>query len=175
MWGLEVSEYASQKARARFGDRITTGTLQQGHYKSEFFDAITAFDVVEHIGDPLPFIREIYRLLKPAGVFAVSTADIQSISARFMGSFWPHLKPEHVCFFSTTLLQATLEKAGFSIIYKGAARKKISLTYMQSYFAVFGFPFLSFVLKAFAKCLPKYLRSFPVTIPTGEIFIIAQK
>lgn len=38
-------------------------------YPDNFFDLIVAFDVLEHIEDDVLVIKEIYRVLKPEGVF----------------------------------------------------------------------------------------------------------
>lgn len=42
-------------------------------FKTGFFDSITALDVAEHIPKPYLFFSEVYRVLKPDGVFILQT------------------------------------------------------------------------------------------------------
>lgn len=47
-----------------------------------YFDVITSFETIEHLENPHHFIREIRRVLKPEGIFIMSTPNIQHIFNR---------------------------------------------------------------------------------------------
>jgi 2-polyprenyl-3-methyl-5-hydroxy-6-metoxy-1,4-benzoquinol methylase len=51
-------------------------------WEDNFFDAITAWQVIEHLENPHNFIREAHRLLKPAGLFIFSMPNVQHIFNR---------------------------------------------------------------------------------------------
>ena len=44
------------------------GLLEELCFPDCSFDAVTLFDVIEHVGEPLPLMRECHRILKPGGV-----------------------------------------------------------------------------------------------------------
>ena len=53
-------------------------------YADAFFDAVVSMDVVEHIPDPLPWLREVLRVLKPAGLLFLTTPNYASSSLRII-------------------------------------------------------------------------------------------
>ena len=74
--GVDVSADAIEYARARYGDRnveFAVGDLQQLEREDAEFDAIVAFEVIEHLPHPERFVAEARRVLKPDGVLVVST------------------------------------------------------------------------------------------------------
>lgn len=53
------------------------GTLESVDIPAETYDAAASFQVVEHVQDPRGFMRAIFRLLKPGGVFYATTPHSQ--------------------------------------------------------------------------------------------------
>jgi ubiquinone/menaquinone biosynthesis C-methylase UbiE len=49
---------------------------------SESFDVVTAFQFIEHLEDPMGFIKEAKRILKPGGVFLCTTVNAKMSLAR---------------------------------------------------------------------------------------------
>lgn len=45
------------------------------NYPSNFFDAVVSSDVFEHVSKPEACLKEIYRILKPGGIFALHTGS----------------------------------------------------------------------------------------------------
>ncbi|MEZ4580535.1 MAG: class I SAM-dependent methyltransferase [Caldilineaceae bacterium] len=73
-WGLDgngvelnAAEVARQ-TRERYGLDVIAGTLEDAHLAPAQFDAVTMWDVLEHVYDPAQTLREIHRLLKPGGI-----------------------------------------------------------------------------------------------------------
>ena len=110
--GVEVSGYAGERARAR-GLEVTVGAVETWTVPQASFDVITMWDVIEHLRDPVAVVQVAARGLKPGGVLALSTGDIDSWCARLSGRGW-HLfnLPEHLFFFSSRSLHLLLEHAG---------------------------------------------------------------
>jgi SAM-dependent methyltransferase len=62
------------------------------------FDVITAFDVIEHVPDPVGFLSGIERLLAAGGICFVSTPDVESLVARAFGRRWHFYYPYHLSY-----------------------------------------------------------------------------
>lgn len=78
------------------------------------FDAVTAFDVLEH----LPRIEEdvalVRSLLKRGGIFFASVPNVESLVARAMGRRWNMILLEHLWYFSPRTLDTFLARFGFA-------------------------------------------------------------
>jgi len=53
-------------------------------YADASFDTVVSMDVVEHIPEPLPWLREVLRVLKPAGHLFLTTPNYASPSLRLI-------------------------------------------------------------------------------------------
>lgn len=113
-WGLEPSRWAVEQGRSRNLNMIQ-GTLRDSELDPASFDAVTMWDVIEHLLDPLADVREIARILRPGGVFCVHSINIASPFARLMGKRWPWLVEMHNYYFTPQTLAATVEKAGLHV------------------------------------------------------------
>jgi len=49
-------------------------------YKDEFFDYIIAGELIEHMEDPAKLIKEVFRILKPGGVFSFSVPERENMT-----------------------------------------------------------------------------------------------
>ena len=113
--GVEVSDHASGRARAR-GLDVVTDALETGTITPDTYDVITLWDVIEHLPDPASVTLAAARGLRPGGVLALSTGDLDSWCARLSGPSW-HLfnLPEHLFFFTPRSLTRLLGRAGLVV------------------------------------------------------------
>ncbi len=108
-WGLDLSADAVVRAQARHGSRVARGTLEDASFPAGFFDAITLFDVVEHVYEPRRLAAALASFLKPHGSVLIATPNVSSLLARATGPRWVSYKiPEHVTFFSRKTLADAL-------------------------------------------------------------------
>jgi SAM-dependent methyltransferase len=88
IYGLEVVEERVEKALAN-GIQARAGKGDETFpYEDAWFDVVTSNQVIEHLNNQDKFISEVYRVLKPGGVFLVCTASLASwhnVGALFMG------------------------------------------------------------------------------------------
>lgn len=129
--GVEPSDWAADYAQ-KAGLPIVHGTSIHPEITAQQFDAITIFDVIEHLADPLGELKQAYKLLKPGGYLAVHTMDIDSLASKVMGHRWPWYMAMHVQFFSQKSMIRFLEKAGFEVIWTGTQGRYLRLHYLVS-------------------------------------------
>lgn len=112
--GQEVSKPCTDYA-AQFCTPFR-GTLEEAKYPSDHFDVVVSMSVVEHIPDPMPSLREMWRVLKPGGKLVLRTPNFDSGVARRFGEKYRLLQtPGHVTLFSDTSLRAALHDLGFQV------------------------------------------------------------
>jgi dolichol-phosphate mannosyltransferase len=170
--GIEISEYAAQKAREK-GLDVLTGIPEALDFGKDF-DLITLWDVMEHLAEPRSTLSLINKALKPGGVLAINTPDAKSLVAKILGKRW-HLivPPEHVFLYNKKNLSYLLSQIGFEIIFAGQIGKKFTLRYAVQIFANKQNPIL--------KKIAKFLRDNPLgklVIPFSlgdNFFLLARK
>jgi len=59
------------------------GPFDRESFGGEFFDAVAAVELIEHLENPSEFLRRCHGLLRPGGVLFLSTPDVGSLDARF--------------------------------------------------------------------------------------------
>lgn len=122
--GLEVSSCVSQRARKHFQIHLYDGTAG-GIPGIGPYDVITMWDVLEHLPDPVQFLRALRRMLKRPGLLLVRTINednlLSQISILLYRITGRRLKapadrmhePYHVIYFNRLTLIRCLTSAGF--------------------------------------------------------------
>lgn len=146
--GVEPSARLFEKAKHRLGRSamILRATLQKANLPEAAFDAITLWDVLEHVREPIPFLKVCRSLLKPRGLLFINVPDLDSWPARLLGSRWPLLLPEHLNYFNDSSLRLALERSGLKV--EGLTRRpaSFSIAYLLHRTSQHGIP-LSRLLK----------------------------
>lgn len=113
-YGIELSEYSGSAAKKLFKNNIHIGTLYDHPFEPEMFSAVTMIEVVEHIADPGTAFSGICRLIRPGGILAVQTANMNGLQARLLKDKYAYFMPGHLSYFTASNLKSSLLMAGFS-------------------------------------------------------------
>ena len=116
IFGLEPLPGHALYARATTGAQVITDTLRDNTFLSGYFDAITAFQVFEHLPNPGVDLKRLYRILKPGGVLLIEVPNIDTWSIRLLGPRHRHFVIDHLNFFSAHTLGQLLQRNGFEIL-----------------------------------------------------------
>jgi len=77
--GVDISKEAIDYAKKNYQKRnikfYVGNAINLNFLKDRMFDVIVSFEVIEHIPNSDQYLKEVYRLLKPNGVFIVSTPN----------------------------------------------------------------------------------------------------
>lgn len=79
--GVDVSLEALRYAR-RHPARYVAADAARLPFGKGAFDAVVSFETIEHVADPVRFVGECSRVLKPGGLFLVSTPNRELWSPR---------------------------------------------------------------------------------------------
>ena len=119
--GAELAERTAEFAASRTGATIHRGPAQTLIERGLHFGAVTITDVLEHIPQPAPLVRQLRELLLPGGILAVKVPHgrMQRIKEKIRGDLLR--RPDagimtrlvHVNHFSVASLRRVLEDAGF--------------------------------------------------------------
>jgi len=170
--GLEVSSVAVEAARAR-GLTIHQGAVET-FVPAAPLAVVTAFDVIEHLPDPVAFAHRVRPWLEPDGLLALTLPNFASVAARVMGRHWFYdAAPDHVHYFTPSTIRRLLGEAGFVSIAVHAATKPLTLDYATEQLIRMT-PVLAPVARALRAVTPRPLGRLLWPLPIGEMLVTAR-
>jgi len=112
---IDFAESLSSKMQGKISSKFMCCSLEEASFSSDYFDKVFSICVIEHISDYEKVIDEIYRVLKPGGVFAFSVDALTTIDSPELLN--RHKHDHHVMkYFSLNELFQLLLKKGFKNI-----------------------------------------------------------
>jgi SAM-dependent methyltransferase len=116
--GLDFSPAASELAARRgLRGRYLMGSLADHDLPLRSFDAVTLWQVLEHIGEPVAMLRRAHALLRPGGLLVASVPNIDSLSATLTRERWWGLDvPRHLVHYTPATLRRVVSEAGLSVV-----------------------------------------------------------
>lgn len=130
--GVEPNESLATFARERYGLDVHCGVLADVPDGPATLDAITFWDVLEHVTDPDAHIRMAARLLKPGGLLAVNYPNYDSVFARILGDRWWYMVPVHLHYFTPAVLRRQFERHGLEVVHEGRHWQTLELGHVAT-------------------------------------------
>jgi 2-polyprenyl-3-methyl-5-hydroxy-6-metoxy-1,4-benzoquinol methylase len=151
--GTDFSPQGATIARAT-GAEVFVGGIEQVSLEAKF-DCVIGTQLIEHVYEPLSFVKQLTSHTKPGGHIILATPDIGGVLRKVMGQRWPSFKiPEHVVYFDYQTLSSLMLRADLSDVRR--------LPYPHA------FP-SSLIAAKFGFNLPPWLEHFNVWVPATTV------
>ena len=131
-WGLELSENAIAAAAPDTRARIFHGDANKIESMGiEKFNIITAFDLIEHLFDPISFLNSLSKIVAKNGILVMTTPDASSFVRLAMGKNWSMLQPfQHTILLSRKASKILMQKTSYTNISVTSTKKVFTLDYL---------------------------------------------
>jgi 2-polyprenyl-3-methyl-5-hydroxy-6-metoxy-1,4-benzoquinol methylase len=120
--GWEVRGTETSEDSIRYARQFTPAPIFHGELASldddSTYDALTYWDVLEHLPDPRAELQLARQRLNPNGVVGVSLPSVQGLKARLKRDGWRYYAPSmgHISHFTPKTLAMLLSQAGFTVL-----------------------------------------------------------
>ncbi len=116
--GIDISESAIEKARSRYKTiPFRVGTLDDVDSVVKY-EALFAFEVIEHLTDPDKFFRKASELLEKEGFLCITTPSFECAESIGFDNWIGFTKSlEHLYFFSSAVIGKYAAKHGMQVTY----------------------------------------------------------
>lgn len=171
VYGVEPSTDSIKKAIPEIRKNIKNDIFKKGLFKKNVFDVVCFFQTLDHIPNPMSFLKEVYHILKPGGLALAFNHDIGSFSARLLGESCPMVDVEHTYLYDKKTIKKIFEKNDFEVLEVGSSFNIHSLGYWVAMFP-----------------LPKWIKTFllnllkigdldekKLKILAGNLYLIGRK
>ena len=167
--GVEPSRDAIAKASPGIGELIVPDVMRERLFADGSISAITLFQVLDHMPDPVGLLQVCHQALRPGGAILAFNHNVTAVSARILGERSPIVDVEHTYLYSPDTMRQLFAKAGFDVISVRPVRNTYSLAYLTQ--------LLPLPMSLKQRLLPRLRRSElgrrHVTVPLGNLCLIA--
>ena len=112
--GVEINKRAAEIAIKK-GHKVKITHINNLHLANKY-DIIVLSNVLEHTLEPIEFLKDVYRLLKPGGEVWISLPNYDSIFRHIFGIYWINWHPPfHITHFNIHTINKALKKVGLKI------------------------------------------------------------
>ncbi len=123
--GLELSQDEVNFIKANLDFKVYSEPIEKVKITEGLFGLITCLQVLEHIDDPLTFLKHIKNNLKKDGYLYLELPNINDVmieAYKVAGYDNFYYREPHVSYFSVKTLKKLLDQAGFKGVFKTVQR-----------------------------------------------------
>lgn len=126
MTGIEISKQRRNKSRKITNVKVIDIDLVDNIPNIGSFDGIVLFQVLEHIRDPINFLKNISKLLKSGGKVIVEVPNFNDFQVTLNNTYreW-HFQRAHIHYFTPKILKDVFVRAGLRVKVMGVQRYSI--------------------------------------------------
>ena len=161
--GIEPSRWAVDICKSKNLD-IRSGTFEiiSSEVNLEPANLVVSWDVLEHVVSPRDFLFNVEKVVKPGGIFILSTLDRTNFFARLTGKNWPWIVNMHLHYFDQAIIKDLADKFGFELLSTKAHVHYATINYILK--KVFGGRKITNLLSYFS-----FLDKFSLPIGFGDV------
>jgi 2-polyprenyl-3-methyl-5-hydroxy-6-metoxy-1,4-benzoquinol methylase len=114
--GIEMSREAAEVARAH-GHQVTSDRIEDADLPADAFDVVYSFHVIEHVEDPVAFMKKVRHAVRPDGFALIETPNVDCLDFRlFRRRHWGGYHfPRHWNLYTPETFGALARRTGFEI------------------------------------------------------------
>jgi SAM-dependent methyltransferase len=169
--GVEPSADAIAKARPDIRPMIAMDVMRSGLFEAGSFDAVTMFQVLDHMPDPAALLAQCRQVLRPGGVVLAFNHNVTAWSARLLGERSPIIDVEHTYLYSPRTIRCLFQQAGYDVASVTPARNTYSLSYLAQLLPLPDRPKAGLL----ARLRRSRAGALRVTVPLGNLCLIARR
>lgn len=113
--GVELNTENARFMSENLGIRVFTEPIEKAKLPEKYFDAIFILQTLEHIDDPVGFLKAAKKFLKPRGIIFIEVPNTHDLEVLFnikeFNDFY--FREVHVSYFTDKTLKKIMNKAGF--------------------------------------------------------------
>jgi SAM-dependent methyltransferase len=114
--GVEPHSGRREFGTNRYDIEVFNGPLADFPPERGPFDVIAMWHVLEHVPEPVDFLRQVYKLLADDGRLAIEVPNLNSWARFATGEAWfPWQLPYHLVHFTPRAMEVALSRAGFEL------------------------------------------------------------
>ena len=158
--GFEPNVGMCRYAESEFGIKIIPTILEKAELEDRSVDVVLMMQVLEHVSDPYSTLKEVYRILKPGGIFVMETPRYDTLMFKLLGKRERNLSCNgHIYFFTTSTLEKLATKGGFTVLKTDYVGRSLTLDRL--------FDVLGGISKS--QLIQKILKEVGVKLPLNKI------
>src|SRR5262245_52062439 len=170
--GIEPNPVARTVAMKVPGARIADKFYERTTYPAEYFDLITLIHVLDHLADPRLVLSHAHRNLRPNGVLMAVVHNVDSLLARLFGERFSIFNLYHHYFFNKATLTELFRRQGYEVLAVVSTYNRYSLGFFANRLPDIPESTRNALFRALGTT---GLATIPVTIPLGNIGIVARR
>jgi 2-polyprenyl-3-methyl-5-hydroxy-6-metoxy-1,4-benzoquinol methylase len=113
--GVDLCRESAEYGMSHRGIRIHIGTLEEAGFPDGSFTVVHFSHLIEHVPDPVAYLAEVRRVLKPGGYAIITTPNVDGFQARLFRAGWRSAIADHLVLFSKSTLGRMIRESGFEI------------------------------------------------------------
>jgi 2-polyprenyl-3-methyl-5-hydroxy-6-metoxy-1,4-benzoquinol methylase len=168
---IEPSVNAYNSAKPNLRQYFIVDMLKPGLIGDKVADIVVIFHVLDHLTDPADVLSLIYKMLKPGGSICIAVHNINSFSAKVLGSKSPIFDVEHTYLYSKKTIKKLLKDAGFKKVKASHYKNSYSLKYLIHLIPLND----TLKKKLLGSIITNKLFSIRLTVPLGNMWATGTK
>lgn len=165
--GVEPSLKSIENANPIIKNNIKNGIFDVDDYQKNFFDMVFVAMLIEHVPDINKFLNDIYKILKPGGIFITICHNERHFLSKLLKNKHPIINDEHNYVFSPDTLKE---------LYKINQFKNVQTKNLKNYYPIeYWLKMMPLKLDFINKYLLNNILKINIGIKAGNIYAIAIK